>query len=61
MKTDKCVGLDVHKDTTVVAAADAGRAGEGRIRSTGLALRPGKRPGLADDGENAGHRLLGIR
>jgi transposase len=34
MKTDKYVGLDVHKDTTVVAIAEGGRAGECRIYGT---------------------------
>ncbi len=26
---DKYVGLDVHKDTTVIAVAEGGRAGDG--------------------------------
>lgn len=34
MNTDKYVGLDVHKDTTVVAIAAGGRAGECRIYGT---------------------------
>ena len=35
MKTlNKYVGLDVHKDTTVIAAAEAGRAGEVRLYGT---------------------------
>lgn len=34
MKTDKYVGLDVHKDTTVVAIAEGGREGECRIYGT---------------------------
>lgn len=32
--TDKYVGLDVHKDTTVVAVAEAGRVGEVRVYGT---------------------------
>lgn len=32
--TDKYVGLDVHKDTTVVAVAESGRLGEVRIYGT---------------------------
>ena len=31
MKTDKYVGLDVHKDTTVIAVAEGGRCGEVRL------------------------------
>ena len=31
---DKFVGLDVHKDTTVVAVADGGRDGEVRLHGT---------------------------
>jgi hypothetical protein len=34
MNTDKYVGLDVHKDTTVVAVAEGGREGECRIYGT---------------------------
>jgi transposase len=34
MKTEKYVGLDVHKDTTVVAVADGGRQGEVRLHGT---------------------------
>lgn len=34
MKTDKYVGLDVHKDTTVVAVAEGGREGEVRLYGT---------------------------
>ena len=34
MKTDKYVGLDVHKDTTVIAVADGGRSGEVRLFGT---------------------------
>ena len=34
MKTDKYVGLDVHKDTTVVAVAEGGREGECRVYGT---------------------------
>lgn len=32
--TDKYIGLDVHKDTTVAAIAEAGRAGEVRVYGT---------------------------
>jgi len=32
--TDKYVGLDVHKDTTVVAVAEGGREGEVRLYGT---------------------------
>lgn len=34
MKTDKYVGLDVHKDTTVIALAEGGREGEVRVYGT---------------------------
>lgn len=34
MNTDKYVGLDVHKDTTVVAIAEGGREGECRVYGT---------------------------
>ena len=34
MNTDKYVGLDVHKDTTVAAIAEGGREGECRIYGT---------------------------
>jgi transposase len=34
MHTDKYVGLDVHKDTTVVAVAEGGRDGEVRLYGT---------------------------
>ena len=34
MNTDKYVGLDVHKDTTVIAVADGGRLGEVRLFGT---------------------------
>jgi transposase len=34
MNTDKYVGLDVHKDTTVVAVAEGGREGETRVYGT---------------------------
>jgi hypothetical protein len=34
MNSDKYVGLDVHKDTTVVAIAEGGREGECRIYGT---------------------------
>lgn len=34
MNTDKYVGLDVHKDTTVVAIAEGGREGECRLYGT---------------------------
>ncbi len=34
MNTDKYVGLDVHKDTTVVAIAEEGREGECRVYGT---------------------------
>ena len=34
MKTDKYVGLDVHKDTTVGAIAEEGREGECRVYGT---------------------------
>jgi hypothetical protein len=30
-KTDKYVGLDVHKDTTLVATGNGGREGEVRV------------------------------
>ena len=30
-KTDKYIGLDVHKDTTVIAVAEGGRVGEVRV------------------------------
>ncbi|HRE79703.1 MAG TPA: hypothetical protein PLN52_01585 [Opitutaceae bacterium] len=34
MKTDKYLGLDVHKDTTVIAIAEGGRDGESRKLSS---------------------------
>ena len=34
MNMDKYVGLDVHKDTTVIAVADGGRFGEVRLFGT---------------------------
>jgi len=34
MKTDKYLGLDVHKDTTVIAIAEGGRDGESRLYGT---------------------------
>jgi hypothetical protein len=39
--TDKCVGLDVHKDTTVVAVAEGGREGEVRLYGT-ISSDPGR-------------------
>ncbi len=40
---DKYVGLDVHKDTTVIAVAEGGRNGDGaRQRGEGVALNGAK-------------------
>ena len=44
--TDKYAGLDVHKDTTVVAVAEGGRTGKVRLFPSGLPRCDGGGPAI---------------